>query len=52
VAWGGPVVQIPMIRHELVDEEYQASSERFSPTLALYRAPIQGSWRIDMTLSA
>ena len=38
LAWGGPVSQIAMIRHELVDEEKWISSERFNRVLAVYQA--------------
>jgi chromate transporter len=38
LAWGGPVAQIAMIRHELVDEEKWISSERFNRVLAVYQA--------------
>jgi chromate transporter len=37
LAWGGPVAQIAMIRHELVDEERWISNERFNRTLAIYQ---------------
>lgn len=37
LAWGGPVAQIAMIRHELVDEERWISSKRFNRVLALYQ---------------
>jgi hypothetical protein len=37
VAWGGPVAQIAMIRHELVDEEKWVSNERFNRVLAVYQ---------------
>lgn len=37
LAWGGPVVQIAMLRHELVDEERWISSEQFNRVLALYQ---------------
>lgn len=37
LAWGGPVAQIAMIRHELVDEEKWTSSERFNRVLAVYQ---------------
>ena len=37
LAWGGPVVQIAMIRHELVDQERWISSEHFNRVLALYQ---------------
>lgn len=38
VAWGGPVAQIAMIRHELVDQEKWVSNERFNRVLAVYQA--------------
>ena len=38
LAWGGPVAQIAMLRHELVDRERWISSERFNRTLAVYQA--------------
>lgn len=37
LAWGGPVAQIAMIRHSLVDEERWISSEHFNRVLALYQ---------------
>jgi chromate transporter len=37
LAWGGPVAQIAMIRHELVDQERWISSERFNRALAVYQ---------------
>ena len=37
LAWGGPVAQIAMIRHELVDDEKWISSERFNRVLAVYQ---------------
>lgn len=37
LAWGGPVVQIAMLRHELVDQERWISSEQFNRVLALYQ---------------
>jgi chromate transporter len=37
LAWGGPVAQIAMIRHELVDEEKWISTERFNRVLAVYQ---------------
>jgi len=39
-----------MIRYELVDEERWVSNERFNRTLAVYSAPVQGTWRIDIIL--
>ena len=38
LAFGGPVAQIAMIRHELVDRERWISSDRFNRTLAVYQA--------------
>lgn len=37
LAWGGPVAQIGMIRHELVDQERWISSVRFNRVLAVYQ---------------
>lgn len=37
LAWGGPVVQIAMLRQELVDEERWISSEQFNRVLAVYQ---------------
>ncbi len=37
LAWGGPVAQIDMIRHELVEEEQWISQQRFNRTLAVYQ---------------
>jgi chromate transporter len=37
LAWGGPVAQIAMVRHELVDEERWISNERFNRVLAVYQ---------------
>ena len=37
LAWGGPVAQIAMIRHELVDEERWVSSGQFNRVLAVYQ---------------
>jgi chromate transporter len=37
LAWGGPVAQIAMIRHELVDQEKWISTERFNRVLAVYQ---------------
>ncbi len=37
LAWGGPVVQIAMIRQELVDDEKWITSERFNRVLAVYQ---------------
>jgi chromate transporter len=37
LAWGGPVAQIGMIRHELVDEERWISSAQFNRVLAVYQ---------------
>jgi chromate transporter len=36
-AWGGPVAQIAMLRHELVDQEGWLSGERFNRLLAIYQ---------------
>ncbi len=38
LAWGGPVAQIDMIRHELVERERWVTNERFLRTLAIYQA--------------
>lgn len=37
LAWGGPVAQIGMIKHELVDEERWISPDRFHRVLAVYQ---------------
>lgn len=37
LAWGGPVAQIAMIRHELVEEEKWISPQRFNRVLAVYQ---------------
>jgi chromate transporter len=37
VAWGGPVAQIGLLRHQLVDEERWVSSRRFNRVLAVYQ---------------
>lgn len=37
LAWGGPVAQIAMIRHELVEDERWMSSARFNRLLAVYQ---------------
>jgi chromate transporter len=37
LAWGGPVAQIAMLRHELVDEERWVTSDRFNRLLAVYQ---------------
>ena len=37
LAWGGPVAQIAMVRHALVDDEHWVSSERFNRLLAVYQ---------------
>ena len=37
LAWGGPVVQIAMLRHSFVDEERWVTSEHFNRVLALYQ---------------
>jgi chromate transporter len=36
-AWGGPVAQIAMLRHELVDQERWVTSDRFNRLLAVYQ---------------
>ncbi len=36
-AWGGPVAQIGMLRHELVEQEKWISSQRFNRALAVYQ---------------
>lgn len=38
LAWGGPVAQIDLIRHELVDREKWISPERFNRVLGVYQA--------------
>jgi len=38
LAWGGPVAQIAMIRHELVEEEKWITPQRFNRVLAVYQA--------------
>lgn len=38
LAWGGPVAQIDMIRHELVEEERWVTREHFRRLLAIYQA--------------
>jgi chromate transporter len=38
LAWGGPVAQIGMLRHELVDRDRWASPPRFLRALAVYQA--------------
>ena len=38
LAWGGPVAQIAMIRHALVEEERWITSPRFNRVLAVYQA--------------
>jgi chromate transporter len=38
LAWGGPVVQIGMIKQELVTEERWVSDERFNRVLSIYQA--------------
>ncbi|HXF83854.1 MAG TPA: chromate efflux transporter [Anaerolineales bacterium] len=38
LAWGGPVAQIAMIRHELVEEEKWITPDRFNRVLAVYQA--------------
>lgn len=37
LAWGGPVAQIGMLRHELVDEERWIDSAQFNRVLAVYQ---------------
>lgn len=37
LAWGGPVAQIGMIRHELVEQEHWISKEQFNRVLAVYQ---------------
>lgn len=37
LAWGGPVAQIGMIRHELVEQEKWISRERFNRVLGVYQ---------------
>lgn len=37
LAWGGPVAQIGMIRHELVEQERWITKERFNRVLAVYQ---------------
>jgi len=37
LAWGGPVAQIGMIRHELVEQERWISPARFNRVLAVYQ---------------
>ena len=37
LAWGGPVVQIAMLRRELVEEEHWISGDRFNRLLAVYQ---------------
>ena len=36
-AWGGPVAQIAMLRHELVNQERWVTSDRFNRLLAVYQ---------------
>lgn len=38
LAWGGPVAQIDLIRHELVDRERWITPERFNRVLGVYQA--------------
>lgn len=38
LAWGGPVAQIAMVRHELVEQERWIAPERFNRALAVYQA--------------
>jgi chromate transporter len=37
LAWGGPVAQIDMIRHEIVEEERWVSRDQFKRILAIYQ---------------
>lgn len=37
LAWGGPVAQIAMIRHDLVEDEKWLSGSRFNRLLAIYQ---------------
>lgn len=37
LAWGGPVAQIGMIRHELVDQEGWVDRDKFNRVLAVYQ---------------
>ena len=37
LAWGGPIAQIGMIRHELVEQERWITNERFNRVLAVYQ---------------
>ena len=37
LAWGGPVAQIDMIRHEIVEEERWVTREQFRRLLAIYQ---------------
>jgi len=37
VAWGGPVAQIAMVRHALVEEEQWVTGARFNRLLAIYQ---------------
>src|SRR5262245_34626017 len=37
LAWGGPVAQIAMIRHELVEQEHWISKDRFNRVLGLFQ---------------
>ncbi len=38
LAWGGPVAQVGMLRHEFVDEERWVDSRRFNRVLSVYQA--------------
>lgn len=38
LAWGGPIAQIAMLRHSLVDRERWIAPDRFNRTLAVYQA--------------
>lgn len=37
LAWGGPVAQIAMIQHKLVEEEKWVSRQHFNRVLAMYQ---------------
>ena len=37
LAWGGPVAQIGMVRHELVEQERWLSPQAFNRALAIYQ---------------
>jgi len=51
LAWDGTVAQIARVCRKLVDAEHRIYSERFNRMLAVYSAPVQDSWRIDIVLS-